>query len=189
MTNTLTASSNVGDSARFSLSLYGSSALSDYKKRYPSQDFNWHSRHLLLCTDAKLRTGTRDEPRDTFTTSFVIETAANRYFRLLDNEKRHLSNRFSEQDIEVILNTNCSAVWEFDPDMSLATAVADDNEVLNLEQLPAGSQLRMLLESLLTLTPLQNAALVDACEVFWRNGWGKSLTDAMLFAGLVLRPS
>jgi hypothetical protein len=187
MANKMPPENDAFDLTRFSLALYGTNALSAYDQRYPSQDFNLRTRHKLLCSDAALRSCTRYAPEDNFTTAFVIETAAYTYFRLLDNEKRQLSNSFSERDIEVILNTNCGPVWEFDPYMSLATAVADDNGVSNLEELPADSQLRTLLESLLTLTPLQNAAVVDACEVFWRNGRDKSLTDAMLFAGLVLR--
>jgi hypothetical protein len=46
--------------------------------------------------------------------------------------------------------------------------VADSNGIESIEELQEGSAMRKLLEKLTLLTPLENAALVDACERVWR---------------------
>ena len=94
---------------------------------------------------------------------------------------------FDRQDMQVILNANCGALWEWGPQISVASAVADNNGVTNSCQLSADSHLRKLLKLLVELTPLQNAALVDVCEAVWRDRLDRPLAESMLFAGLELR--
>ena len=51
--------------------------------------------------------------------------------------------------------------------MSVATMVADGDGIDSIEALPIGSAMRSLLDKLIGLTVLENAALVDACERVW----------------------
>jgi hypothetical protein len=103
-----------------------------------------------------------------FSSGFIVEQAAHRYFMLLDEAQAALKGRFTQADFQVILNVECQPTWDWDPAMSVAQMVADDNVVRRLKALPEGDHMRQLLEKLLTLSPLENAALVDACERVWR---------------------
>ena len=108
------------------------------------------------------------EPGSGGTSSQDIEQAAHRYFMLLDEVEAQLKGRFSKDDFQVILNAECQPTWEWDPRLSVAKMVADDNGIYRLNQLAADSFMRQLLEKLMALNPLENAVLVDACERVWR---------------------
>lgn len=103
-----------------------------------------------------------------FSSGFIAEQAAYRYFMLLDETQAKLKGNFSEEDFQVILNAECGPMWEWDPMLSVAQMVADDSGVESLKDLPESSHMRQLLQKLLELTSLENAALVDACERVWR---------------------
>ncbi len=94
--------------------------------------------------------------------------AGARYFALLDNATADMKGRFSPADFSLLLNSECSPVWSWEPSRSLAGQVADDNGVDELNDLDTDSPLRILIERLMTLSPLENAVLVDACEQVWR---------------------
>jgi len=175
----------------FIKALYGADAAQDFFPRYPNQDFNRGVRHSRLRSELQARSGavsagdSGEEP--SISAAYVVENAAERYFQLLELERKHLAGMFDRQDMQVILNANCGALWEWDPQMSVASAVADNNGVTNSCQLSADSHLRKLLKLLVELTPLQNAALVDVCETVWRDRLDRSLAESMLLAGLELR--
>lgn len=103
-----------------------------------------------------------------FSAGFILEQAAHRHFMVLEHAQAQLKGWFSEADFQVILDAECSAVWQWDPQMSVAAMVGDHNGVRKLKDLAEDSSLRQLLEKLLALTPLEDATLVDACERVWR---------------------
>lgn len=124
-------------------------------------------RAILRAVDDRRGTGAlRGEER--YSSGFIAEQAAHRHFMLLDHAQTQLKGRFSEEEFQVILNVECQPIWECDPMMSVAQMVADDNGICRLKHLEEGSPMRQLLEKLLALTPLENAAVVDACERVWR---------------------
>lgn len=94
--------------------------------------------------------------------------ASARYFMLLETAAEHLKGRFSSADFHFLLNTQCTPIWSWEPSHSLASIVADEYGIEELEELDVGNPLRVFLERLLTLSPLENAVLVDACEQVWR---------------------
>lgn len=103
-----------------------------------------------------------------FSSGFILEQAAHRHVMLVEEAQTGLKGKFSDDDFQVILNAECGPIWQWDPLFSVAEMVADDNGVGRLEDLPESGHMRQLLKKLLTLTPLENAALVDACERVWR---------------------
>ena len=94
--------------------------------------------------------------------------ASARYFMLLETAAEHLKGRFSSAEFDLLLNAQCTPVWTWEPSYSLADMVADAYGIEELEELDVGNPLRVFLERLLTLSPLENAILVDACEQVWR---------------------
>ena len=94
--------------------------------------------------------------------------ASARYFVLLETATEHLKGRFSSAEFDLLLNAQCTPVWTWEPSCSLAGMVADAHGIEELEELDVGNPLRVFLERLLTLSPLENAVLVDACEQVWR---------------------
>lgn len=134
-----------------------------------SHDMMRPVRRSALIRAVNDRRGTDDlHGPERFSSGFIVEQAAHRHFMLLDRAQAALKGKFTQADFQVILNAECQPAWEWDPAMSVAQMVADDNGVRRLNSLPEGSHMRQLLEKLLTLTPLENAALVDACERVWR---------------------
>ena len=103
-----------------------------------------------------------------YSSGFICEQAAHRHFMLLDHVQAELKGKFTPHDFQVILNAECQPTWQWHPMLSVAQMVADDNGIEGLEDLPESGRMRQLLEKLLSLTPLENAALVDACERVWR---------------------
>jgi hypothetical protein len=106
--------------------------------------------------------------RPLFSSGFIAEQAAHRYFMLVESALEGLKGRFTMDEFNTILNAECSAIWNWDIWVSVASMVADDNGIDTLDELVEGSPLRVLLEKLLALTQLENAALVDVCERVWR---------------------
>lgn len=94
--------------------------------------------------------------------------ASARYFMLLETAAEHLKGRFSSAEFDLLLNAQCTPVWAWEPSYSLADMVADAYGIEELEELDVGNPLRVFLERLLTLSPLENAILADACEQVWR---------------------
>ena len=130
-------------------------------------DFNYPKRHYNLATAISTRIGATGS-RTVVPANTVLELAAERYFSLIGRAQSTLRGRFSESEFDVILNVECASIWEWDADLTVATMVADDNGVEALDDLESQSELRELLRKLIELSPLENAALVDACEQVWR---------------------
>lgn len=132
-------------------------------------DFMQHARRMDLLDAVKLRRGGEHLPRvERFSSAFIVEQAAHRHFMLLEATQARLKGYFTLAEFDVILSCECSLVWLWDTYMSVATMVADDQGVDSIDELAEDDPLRVLLNKLLALTPLENAAVVDACERVWR---------------------
>lgn len=97
-----------------------------------------------------------------------MEQAGERYFSLVGRAQHSLRGRFTSAEFACILSVDCGSIWEWDAYSTVADMVADANGVGALDELEPKSVLRQLLYKLIELSPLENAALVDACEQIWR---------------------
>jgi len=123
--------------------------------------------HLLNAVDLRRGTDNLTGP-ERFSSGFIVEQAAQRYFSLLDDVQAQMKDMFSSSEFLVILNAECTPVCDWYANMSVTTMVADDNGIDSLDDLKKGSSMRGLLEKLIALSPIENAALIDACERVWR---------------------
>lgn len=142
--------------------------LSGYDSREYSLDFESHQRGSYLPEQFAARNGSKSAvvAEHLVPNQFVIQQALERYFKLVHDALKDLE--FSREDITIILNTTCGPYWQWDLGHNVASMVADDNGIDSLDELPSDSSMRLLLEKLIPLTQVQNAALVDFCEKFWR---------------------
>lgn len=121
-----------------------------------------------------------------FSAESIIQKAADNFFQLADDEITSLSGKFTSNNMRTILNTECSANWRFSTQHSVASMVADDYGIEKLSDIDCCSELKLLLEKLVNLTPLQNATLIDVCERFWRLKSSNSISQTFKSMGLVL---
>ncbi|SFL95670.1 hypothetical protein [Variovorax sp. OV329] len=98
----------------------------------------------------------------------VLEQASARYFALIARVQGSLKGRFSEKEWAYILEIDRKPIWNWWAGTKVATLVADNHDVSSLDDPALEGALRVLLYKLLQLSPLENAALVDACEQVWR---------------------
>ena len=131
-------------------------------------DFEWHRRLGYLSEQIEIRNGTDDAVgvERVIPNQFVVQQALQRYFTLVNDALKDL--KFSRDDLTIILNTTCGPNWQWDLGHNVASMVADENGIDSLQEISPDSSMRLLLENLIALTQLQNAALVDFCEKFWR---------------------
>jgi hypothetical protein len=115
-------------------------------------------RELLCAVDARRGVGAHR-----YTSHFVVEQAAARFFELVSFTEESLWGRFSDAEFQVILN-NTSPIESWDSHFGMASTLACDLGVESLDDLKKENPLRVLLEKLQELTPLEDAALVDVCE-------------------------
>lgn len=122
---------------------------------------------LLMSIKARRGTDVLCSP-ERFSSHLIVEQAAYRFFELVAGTEDALKGRFDSMDFSYMLNTTCTPIWSWDPDMPMATMVASDHGISSLDHIQEGHPLRKLLEKLIELTPLENAVLVDVCERVWR---------------------
>lgn len=151
---------------------------------YPFGDVAQTERHVQLLEEVKGRVGNSTDEHNRVPGPFIIENAAARYFALLDHGRRSMEGMFTEVEFVTMLNTTCCSLWEWNPWMSVATMVADDNGIDSWDEVPEGSSLDGFLQKLVALSPVQNAALVDVCERVWRDRSDRSLAEKLDSAGL-----
>lgn len=143
-----------------------------------SRDWNRPMRRAALLDEVKERRGTeRLKGEERFSSGFIVEQAAHRYFNLLRDAQARLKGGFTEWEFTTLLNVACGPVWQWDGQGSVAGMVADDNGIERLRDVPKGTPLRGLLDKLVALSPLENAVLVDACERVWRGHDNPLLSD------------
>lgn len=111
-----------------------------------------------------LRQGRIEGNKCRYSSMYLLEVAAERYFKLLSYELSSLDGRFTEDELRLALSAvqGLGRAW-FSP-KSLANMFAEDN---GLESLEGSSPLVALTKKLGELTHLQNAALQDVCERFF----------------------
>ena len=133
-----------------------------------AHDFESHRRLKFIEEQIASRNGARAAvaPEHKIPDHFVIQQAAERYFLLVNSALTEL--KLSQEDLTIILNTTCGPVWLWDLWHNVASMVANNNGIESLEELAPDSTMRLLIEKLMALTPLQNVALVDFCEKVWR---------------------
>lgn len=127
----------------------------------------------------KVRNGSERtlDSKNKFSSQFVVQQAADRYFQLISSAVESMNSTFTESEMEVILNTNCSPFCQWSVDITVAGMVADDLGIEQLSDLSDDSDVKPLLKKLMQLSPTQNAALIDMCERFWRSDKDRSLKD------------
>ena len=123
-----------------------------------------------------------------FSSQFVVQEAAARFFSLLRPATVSMNGLFTIKDLTKILNTTCGPIWDWEEGcMSVFSMVVDDNGINSWSDVSKDSEMEILMKKLKALTPLQNAALVDVCERFWREKRGSSLEDSFEEMGLILK--
>ena len=160
---------------------------SDFEASREVTDINLDVRVSNLKYHVQIRNGSTTHPDEKlFSAELIIQLAADRYFELLEIELSSLCGIFTEGDMLTILNTECHPIWNYSPRHSIAGMVADDNGIEEFSDLKDDSEIKSLLEKLIMLTPIQNAALADCCERIWRLKSINSIRDSFENMGLSL---
>lgn len=117
-------------------------------------------RLINLRREIEARRGNRASGIVRFSRGFVMEQAAERYYRLMSQTQENLRGRFDDADFNLLLNAEPSPVWNL-RGLSLASLLQDAYEYEDDGVTP---DVRELIRRLAELTPLEEAAIVDACE-------------------------
>ena len=99
-----------------------------------------------------------------YSAGFVVEQAADRYFCLIEETQAGLQGQFTPDEFSVLQNMEPSPVWnrrDIDLASKLHDTYADEDDCL----IPSLSDLARRLAD---LTPVQQVAMVDACERVFR---------------------
>lgn len=126
----------------------------------PVSQFNRLDRLIKLRQEVEARRGNRASDIVRFSRGFVMEQAAERYYRLMSQTQENLRGRFDDADFSLLLNAEPSPVWHLQG-LSLASLLQDAYEY---EDDGATPEVRELIQRLAKLRPLEEAAIVDACE-------------------------
>lgn len=126
----------------------------------PVAQFNRLDRLIKLRQEVEARRGNRASDIVRFSRGFVMEQAAERYYRLMSQTQANLRGRFDDADFSLLLNVEPSPVWNL-RGLSLASLLHDAYEY---EEDGVTPEVRGLMRRLAELTPLEEAAIVDACE-------------------------
>lgn len=126
----------------------------------PAADWRRHERLRYLREAIEARRGRRSPNVVRFSQGLVMEQAAERYFRLIEQAQASLKGWFDGADFSLLLTRNPSPVWH-DHDCDLAALVLKES-CADTQEIQPG--LRELARRLAKLSSLQQAAVVDACE-------------------------
>lgn len=126
----------------------------------PVAQFNRLDRLINLRQEVEARRGNRATDIVRFSRGFVVEQAADRYYRLMSQTQQNLRGRFDDADFILLLNADPTPVWNL-RGLSLASLLQDAYEY---EEDGVTPEVRELIRRLAELTPLEEAAIVDACE-------------------------
>jgi hypothetical protein len=139
----------------------------EQRREFPRDSYR-PTRRAALLDEVKERRGTeRLKGEERFSSGFIVEEAAHRYFMLVRDAQEKLKGMFTKAEFITMLNVECGPVWQWDVQMPMAIMVADNNGVQHRD-VAEGTPLRSLLDKLIGLSPVENAVLVDACERVWR---------------------
>jgi hypothetical protein len=121
----------------------------------------------------------RCEPADpyrVFSARFNTLLAATRYFTLMNSARKSMNEMFTQSEVQALLNSVISPMSALRACKNLATMFADDRGIENLDEMPLDSPTRILMTKLLSLTFLQDTALLELTNLFWRRK-GMSIDD------------
>ncbi len=104
-----------------------------------------------------------------FSNSFVIQQATDRYFKIMRNSIVSIREIFSVSEILTIFSLNPGPVVHMNYGRAFASELADSLGIESWGDIDDNDDVRVLLRKLVKLTPVQNMALVDACEQFYRS--------------------
>lgn len=121
-----------------------------------------------------------------FSTKYIVQQSLCLHFMLMLSALESLNSMFTDSEMGIILNTNCGPFWQWYVGRTVATMVMEDHGIAELSDLDDDSELKILVEKLIPLSDLQNAALVDVCERFWRTPNVGSLKEKFRKMNLVL---
>jgi hypothetical protein len=129
-----------------------------------------YSKKLAYLTEQiKARTGGGLFPGEKIVSQkIVVQQALERYFLLISEALNGI--QLDHEEMRIILNSIPSPVWQWGLNVSLATRIADACGADEFSKLDANSTFVKLITKLQKLTLLQEAALIDFCERFWREG-------------------
>ncbi|MDC8771743.1 hypothetical protein [Roseateles albus] len=139
-----------------------------------SADYLHHKRLAKIEHGVHLRTGWG---RRSVSKALVITQASTRYFDLIEQARRNISDLFTHAEFATMLSTTCSEIWDWRPGCSMAVVVADSNGIDLYCELTDECDLHVLLKKLLQLDMLENEALFDICECAWRGASNLDLED------------
>ncbi len=133
------------------------------------EEFDFESRLNFLKIRIEARRGDRSRAYSRLSASYVIQEAAKRHFQLMEVTFEGLRGKFNKVDFEYLLNTNCSTVWKVDHYLDLPGWVLDNLGIYA----PTSDEIddeniSSLIDKLKSLSPTEQLAVVEACELVWR---------------------
>lgn len=113
--------------------------------------------------------------------SGAINTALRRYYALLRRARHALKTKFTQQEINLILDATNGVIWE--PIESFLWLRHNIEDAIAFDGLDRkwGVEAESLIRKLDECTPLELAALVDATERFWHRCQELNLEEALEF--------
>lgn len=133
------------------------------------EEFDCQTRHNFLRVRIEARRGDRNRPYSRNSAGYVLEEAAKRHFQLMEVTIEGLRGKFDEVDFAFLLNTNCSTVWRVDHYIDLPGCVLDYLGIYaSTPDEIDDENLRRLIDKLNDLSPTEQLAVVEACELVWR---------------------
>lgn len=100
---------------------------------------------------------------------FIVQQMSCNYANLLIETINSMSYRFTEDNLTTLLQVNCSPIWQTDFFKTPLQMVIDFYQVKSKDDLDKNPDVKDLIEKLEQLSVVENYALVDVCEQFWRN--------------------
>ena len=100
---------------------------------------------------------------------FIIEQMSCNYANIINETIDSMSYKFTEDNLTTLLQVNCSPIWQTDFFKTPLKMVIDFYQIVSIGDLNENPDVKDLVEKLEQLSVVENYALVDVCEQFWRN--------------------
>ncbi len=108
---------------------------------------------------------------------FIVQQMSYNYANILIETINSMSCRFTEDNLTTLLQVNCSPIWQTDFFKKPLQMVIDFYQIQSEDDLDKNPDVRDLVEKLELLSVVENYALVDVCEQFWRNKRSGSFSE------------
>lgn len=133
------------------------------------EEFDCEKRLNFLKVRIEARRGNRSRPHGRISAGYVMEEAAKRHFQLMEVTFESLRGKFDEVDFEFLLITNCSPVWRVGHYIDLPSCVLDNlSSYASTPTELEDDNLKRLIDKLKDLSPTEQLAVIEACELVWR---------------------